>query len=45
VLIGHIVQWAIEHGREALDFMRGDEKYKYRLGGVARSVQRLRFSR
>jgi CelD/BcsL family acetyltransferase involved in cellulose biosynthesis len=45
VLIGHIVQWAIEHGREALDFMRGDEKYKYRLGGVARSVQRLRISR
>ncbi len=45
VLIGHIIQWATEHGREALDFMRGDENYKYRLGGIARSVQRLRISR
>jgi CelD/BcsL family acetyltransferase involved in cellulose biosynthesis len=33
VLTGHLIQNAIEEGREAYDFMRGDEEYKYRLGG------------
>ena len=34
-----------ENGREALDFMRGDEDYKYRFGGVNRHVQRVQIGR
>jgi CelD/BcsL family acetyltransferase involved in cellulose biosynthesis len=45
VLLGRTIQWGIENGREALDFMRGDEIYKYRLGGVDRNVLRLLVSR
>jgi CelD/BcsL family acetyltransferase involved in cellulose biosynthesis len=41
VLMGYLIQWAIEHGFEAVDFMRGDEDYKYRLGGSDRYVYRL----
>ena len=32
---------AIEEGREAFDFLRGNERYKYNLGGQDRSVYRL----
>lgn len=45
VLLGKTIQWGIEHGREALDFMRGDEVYKYRLGGIDRNVYRLSIGR
>jgi CelD/BcsL family acetyltransferase involved in cellulose biosynthesis len=45
VLIGYLIQWAIEQKREAFDFMRGDEQYKYRLGGVDRFVQRVQITR
>jgi len=38
VLLGHLIQWAIEHRRESIDFMRGDEDYKYRFGGVNRYI-------
>ena len=41
VLLAYIIQWCIENGREALDFMRGDEVYKYRFGGVDRYVLRV----
>lgn len=40
VLLAYLLQWAIENGREVFDFMRGDEAYKYRFGGVNRSVMR-----
>ena len=42
VLLAHILQWACEHGRTEFDFMRGDEEYKYRFGGVNRFVMRAR---
>jgi CelD/BcsL family acetyltransferase involved in cellulose biosynthesis len=45
VLIGYLIEWAIENQREAFDFMRGDEQYKYRLGGVDRFVQRVQITR
>ncbi len=45
VLVSYLIQWAIENGREAFDFMRGDEIYKYRLGGVDRFVVRVQISR
>jgi CelD/BcsL family acetyltransferase involved in cellulose biosynthesis len=41
VLLGHLLQWANEHKREELDFMRGDEDYKYRFGAVDRQVVRV----
>jgi CelD/BcsL family acetyltransferase involved in cellulose biosynthesis len=45
VLLAYIIQWGIENGREALDFMRGDEDYKYRFGGVDRYVLRVQIER
>jgi len=42
VLLGYLLQWANEHGREEFDFMRGDEKYKFKFGGVERDVMRVR---
>jgi CelD/BcsL family acetyltransferase involved in cellulose biosynthesis len=45
VILAHLFQWAIENGREAVDFLRGDETYKYRMGGVAQHVERLTIAR
>lgn len=45
VLLGHIIRWAAENGREAVDFLRGDEDYKYRLGGQDRSIVRMTIER
>jgi CelD/BcsL family acetyltransferase involved in cellulose biosynthesis len=42
VLLGHQIEWACEHGRYEFDFMRGDEEYKYRFGGVNKYVMRVR---
>ena len=42
VLLAHVIQWCSEHGRSEFDFMRGDEEYKYRFGGVNRFVMRAR---
>ncbi len=41
VLLGNLLQWAIENGRQCFDFMRGDEQYKYRFGAIDRLVMRL----
>ncbi|HSM71716.1 MAG TPA: GNAT family N-acetyltransferase [Anaerolineales bacterium] len=42
VIMGHDIQWCCENGRTEFDFMRGDEEYKYRLGGEDRFVMRAR---
>ncbi|HEU0293220.1 MAG TPA: GNAT family N-acetyltransferase [Anaerolineales bacterium] len=42
VIMGHDVQWCCENGRYEFDFMRGDEEYKYRMGGVNRFVMRAK---
>jgi CelD/BcsL family acetyltransferase involved in cellulose biosynthesis len=42
VLLGYLLQWANEHGRSEFDFMRGDEDYKYKFGGIKRDVMRAR---
>ena len=42
VLLAYVVQWCCEHGRSEFDFMRGDEEYKYRFGGVNRFVMRAK---
>jgi CelD/BcsL family acetyltransferase involved in cellulose biosynthesis len=41
VLAGYNIRYAIEHGLEAFDFMQGDERYKYQLGGQDVKVRRL----
>ncbi len=45
VLLAHLIRWAIAHGRSVYDFMRGDEDYKYRFGGVDRWVWRVTLQR
>ena len=45
VLLSYLIQWAIENGYEELDFMRGDEEYKYRFGATNRDVMRATITR
>ena len=45
VLLGYLIEWAIDHQREAVDFMRGSETYKYQLGGEDRHVVRSTITR
>jgi CelD/BcsL family acetyltransferase involved in cellulose biosynthesis len=45
VLLGHTIQWCCENGRYEFDFMRGDEDYKYRFGGVNQYVMRSRLTK
>jgi len=45
VLMGLIIRDAIEKGRAEFDFMRGDEEYKYHLGGQDRYVVRATVKR
>jgi CelD/BcsL family acetyltransferase involved in cellulose biosynthesis len=40
-LVGHLIQSAAEEGKATVDFMRGDEEYKIRLGGEPRYVERI----
>lgn len=42
VLLAHTIQWCCENKRREFDFMRGDEEYKYRFGGVDRFVMRAK---
>jgi CelD/BcsL family acetyltransferase involved in cellulose biosynthesis len=39
------IQWAIEHGMTGLDFLRGDEPYKYDMGAKDQEIYRIRLSR
>jgi CelD/BcsL family acetyltransferase involved in cellulose biosynthesis len=41
VLTGFLIRHSIEAGREAFDFLRGDEGYKYQLGGVDSPIYQL----
>jgi CelD/BcsL family acetyltransferase involved in cellulose biosynthesis len=45
VLLGYLLQWANENKRSEFDFMRGDEDYKYRFGGVDKLLMRARVVR
>jgi len=45
VLLGYLLQWANDNGRREFDFMRGDEDYKYKFGGVKRNVMRVKMER
>lgn len=41
VLAARCIQLALERGREAFDFLRGNEPYKYEWGAVDEPIQRL----
>ncbi len=45
VLLGHLLQWANEHERSEFDFMRGEEVYKFKFGGVKGYVMRVKVKR
>jgi CelD/BcsL family acetyltransferase involved in cellulose biosynthesis len=45
VLLAYLLRWAIAHRRAAFDFLRGDEDYKFRFGGVAGKIYRVQISR
>jgi CelD/BcsL family acetyltransferase involved in cellulose biosynthesis len=45
VLIAYCVRHAIEQGREAFDFLQGDERYKHQFGGQDVEVRRLAIRR
>jgi CelD/BcsL family acetyltransferase involved in cellulose biosynthesis len=45
VLLSKLIQWAIDQGRSEVDFMRGDEEYKYQFGGINKQVLRLTISK
>lgn len=45
VLLAHTIQWCCENGRYEFDFMRGDEEYKYRFGGVNKYVMRTKVTK
>jgi CelD/BcsL family acetyltransferase involved in cellulose biosynthesis len=45
VLVGRLIQWAIETGHATVDFMRGDEGYKYRFGAADTRLYRTQISR
>jgi CelD/BcsL family acetyltransferase involved in cellulose biosynthesis len=41
VLVERLIRLAIEEGRRTVDFLRGDEGYKYGWGAVDEPIQRL----
>lgn len=41
VLTAKAIEWAIENGRTAFDFLRGDEAYKYRFGAQDTMIYKL----
>ena len=43
--MGLLIQEAIEEGKTEFDFMRGNEEYKYQLGGQDRWVLKATISR
>ncbi|MEW5830742.1 MAG: GNAT family N-acetyltransferase, partial [Chloroflexota bacterium] len=45
VLLGYLLQWANENGRREFDFMRGDEDYKFKFGGIQSWVMRVKITR
>jgi len=45
VLLSKIINWSIEQGKTDVDFMRGDEIYKYQFGGIDQNVYHLQISK
>ncbi len=45
IMLAELIRWACEHHYRELDFMRGNEDYKYRFGAHDRFVKRLQITR
>jgi len=45
VLLSKIINWSIDQGKTELDFMRGDETYKYQFGGIDQNVFHLQIKK
>jgi CelD/BcsL family acetyltransferase involved in cellulose biosynthesis len=45
VLVSHLVERAIDEGRQRFDFLRGPERYKYQLGAEALPLNNVRILR
>jgi CelD/BcsL family acetyltransferase involved in cellulose biosynthesis len=45
VLLAHCIRDAIERGLKVFDFLRGEEEYKYRFGGVRTEIHNLRLTK
>jgi len=45
VLLAYIIQWGMENGIQKVDFMRGNESYKYKFGGTDRYVMRVKLQK
>jgi CelD/BcsL family acetyltransferase involved in cellulose biosynthesis len=45
VITAWAIEKAIENGREAFDFLRGNETYKYRFGAVDTTIYRIQIHR
>jgi len=45
VLLAHCIRDAIERGLKVFDFLRGEEEYKYRFGGVRSEIHNLRLTK
>lgn len=43
ILNAYVIRGAIETGKDRFDFLRGNEKYKYDLGGVKRKLFKISF--
>ncbi len=41
LLLAYLLQWATENGIDEFDFMRGNEAYKYKFGGIDRHIYRV----
>ncbi len=41
VLLAHLIRWSIENNQNEFDFMRGNEAYKYKFGGIDRHIYRV----
>ena len=40
-MLSHLIERAIEDGKQVFDFLKGDETYKFRLGATARPLYRV----
>lgn len=45
VLLAYCIRDAVDSGRRVFDFLRGEEEYKYRFGGVRTEIHNLRLVR
>ncbi len=45
VLLSYLIRWAIENLHTTVDFMRGNESYKYKFGGVDSFVYKVNITK